>query len=129
MTIVATKKRSSDFSEGQQAALLVGTAIEVLLTAVALADLVRSPCAQLNRCCSAFCKPTYWPGSAAERCLHRSRVPGNACVSFDEPYDCRLVPNEADVAVGRPQCGSGYRRWLWPYSGSRADPPSLIGHR
>ena len=43
MTIVANKKRWSDFSEGQRAAILVGTAIEVVLTTVALADLARRP--------------------------------------------------------------------------------------
>ena len=36
--IMATKKRWSDFSQGQRAAILVGTAIEVVLTTVALAD-------------------------------------------------------------------------------------------
>jgi Phospholipase_D-nuclease N-terminal len=45
---VATKKRWSDFSEGQQAAILVGTAIEVVLTTVALADLARRPHAQVR---------------------------------------------------------------------------------
>ena len=48
MTIVATKKRWSDFSGGQRAAILVGTAIEVVLTSVALADLARRPRAQVR---------------------------------------------------------------------------------
>ena len=48
MTIVATKKRWSDFSEGQQAAILIGTAIEMVLTTVALADLARRPRAQVR---------------------------------------------------------------------------------
>ena len=48
MTIVATKKRWSDFSGGQRAAILVGTAIEVVLTTVALADLARRPRAQVR---------------------------------------------------------------------------------
>ena len=48
MTIVATKKQWSDFSGGQQAAILVGTAIEVVLTTVALADLARRPRAQVR---------------------------------------------------------------------------------
>jgi Phospholipase_D-nuclease N-terminal len=45
---VATKKRWSDFSGGQQAAILVGTGIEVVLTTVALADLARRPRAQVR---------------------------------------------------------------------------------
>jgi hypothetical protein len=48
VTIVAAKKRWSDFSQGQRAAILVGTAIEVVLTTVALADLVRRPRAQVR---------------------------------------------------------------------------------
>ena len=48
MTIVATKKRWSDFSEGQRAAILVGTAIEMVSTTVALADLARRPRAQVR---------------------------------------------------------------------------------
>ncbi len=48
MTIVATKKRWSDFSEGQRAAILVGTAIEMVLTTVALADLARRPRSQVR---------------------------------------------------------------------------------
>jgi hypothetical protein len=38
---MATKKRWSDFSGGQRAAILVASAIEVVLTSVALADLAR----------------------------------------------------------------------------------------
>jgi hypothetical protein len=45
---VATKKRWSDFSEGQRAAILVGTAVEVVLTTVALSDLARRPRAQVR---------------------------------------------------------------------------------
>lgn len=45
---MATKKQWSDFSGGQQAAILVGTAIEVVLTTVALADLARRPGAQVR---------------------------------------------------------------------------------
>ena len=48
MTIVSTKKRWSDFSGGQRGAILVGTAIEVVLTTVALADLARRPRAQVR---------------------------------------------------------------------------------
>jgi Phospholipase_D-nuclease N-terminal len=48
VTVVATKKRWSDFSEGQRAAILVGTAIEVVLTTVALADLARRSRAQVR---------------------------------------------------------------------------------
>ena len=48
MTIVATKKRWSDFSKGQRAAILVGSAIEVALTTVALADLARRPSGQVR---------------------------------------------------------------------------------
>jgi Phospholipase_D-nuclease N-terminal len=43
VTIVATKKQWSDLSEGLRATILVGTAIEVALTTVALADLARRP--------------------------------------------------------------------------------------
>jgi hypothetical protein len=45
--IMATKKQWSDFSGGQQAAILVGSAIEVVLTTIALADLARRPRAQV----------------------------------------------------------------------------------
>jgi hypothetical protein len=45
---VATKKRWSDLSEGQRAVIIVGTAIEVVLTTVALADLARRPRAQVR---------------------------------------------------------------------------------
>jgi Phospholipase_D-nuclease N-terminal len=48
VTIVATKKRWSDFTGRQQAAILAGTAIEVILTTVALADLARRPRAQVR---------------------------------------------------------------------------------
>jgi hypothetical protein len=48
VTIVSTKKRWSDFSGGQRGAILVGTAIEVVLTTVALADLARRPRAQVR---------------------------------------------------------------------------------
>ena len=46
--IMATKKQWSDFSRGQQAAILVGSAIEVVLTTVALADLARRPSGQVR---------------------------------------------------------------------------------
>ena len=46
--IMATKKQWSDFSGGQQAAIIVGSAIEVELTAIALADLARRPRAQVR---------------------------------------------------------------------------------
>jgi len=45
---MATKKRWSDFSGGQQAAILFSSAIEVVLTSVALADLARRPRAQVR---------------------------------------------------------------------------------
>lgn len=48
MTIVATEKRWSDLSEAQRAAIVGGTAIEVVLTTVALADLARRPRAQVR---------------------------------------------------------------------------------
>jgi hypothetical protein len=48
VTVVATKKQWSDFNEGQRAAILVGTAIEVVLTTVALADLARRPRVQVR---------------------------------------------------------------------------------
>jgi Phospholipase_D-nuclease N-terminal len=48
VTVVATNKRWSDFSGGQRAAILVGSAIEVVLTTVALADLARRPRAQVR---------------------------------------------------------------------------------
>ena len=46
--IMGTKKQWSDFSGGQQAAILVGSAIEVVLTTVALADLARRPRTQVR---------------------------------------------------------------------------------
>jgi hypothetical protein len=46
--IMATKQQWSDFSGGQRAAILVGSAIEVVLTTVALADLARRPRAQVR---------------------------------------------------------------------------------
>jgi hypothetical protein len=46
--IMATKKQWSDFSGVQRAAILVGSAIEVVLTTVALADLARRPRAQVR---------------------------------------------------------------------------------
>jgi Phospholipase_D-nuclease N-terminal len=48
VTVVATNKRWSDFSGGQRAAILVGSAIEVVLTTVALADLARRPPTQVR---------------------------------------------------------------------------------
>ena len=45
---MATKKRWSDFSGGQRAAILVVSAIEVVLTSVALADLARRPRAEVR---------------------------------------------------------------------------------
>jgi hypothetical protein len=45
---MATKKQWSDFSGGQQAAIIVGSAIEVVLTTIALADLARRPRAQVR---------------------------------------------------------------------------------
>lgn len=48
MTVVATKQQWSDFSAGQRAAILLGSAIEVVLTTVALADLARRPRAQVR---------------------------------------------------------------------------------
>jgi hypothetical protein len=48
MTIMATRKRWSDFSRGQRAAIIVGSAIEAVLTSVALADLARRPRAQVR---------------------------------------------------------------------------------
>ncbi len=46
--IMATKKQWSDFSGGQRAAILLGSAIEVILTSVALVDLARRPPAQVR---------------------------------------------------------------------------------
>jgi hypothetical protein len=46
--IMADKKQWSDFSGGQRAIILVGSAIEVVLTTVALADLARRPRAQVR---------------------------------------------------------------------------------
>jgi hypothetical protein len=48
VTVVATKKRWSDFSASQQTAILVGAAIEAITTFVALADLARRPRAQVR---------------------------------------------------------------------------------
>lgn len=48
VAIVATKKRWRDFSEGQRAAILIAAVIEVVLTSLALADLVRRPRAQVR---------------------------------------------------------------------------------
>jgi hypothetical protein len=45
---MATKKRWTDFSGGQRAAILVASAIEVVLTSVALADLARRPRVQVR---------------------------------------------------------------------------------
>jgi hypothetical protein len=46
--IMATKKQWSDFSGGQRAAIILGSAIEVVLTTVALADLARRPRSQVR---------------------------------------------------------------------------------
>jgi hypothetical protein len=48
VTTVATKKRWSDFSKGQRAAILVGAGIEVVLSTAALTDLARRPRAQVR---------------------------------------------------------------------------------
>jgi hypothetical protein len=48
MTNMATRKRWSDFSRGQRAAIIVGSTIELVLTSVALADLARRPRAQVR---------------------------------------------------------------------------------
>jgi hypothetical protein len=48
VTIVATKKQWSDFTGGQRAAILVGAAVELVLTTVSLADLARRPRAQVR---------------------------------------------------------------------------------
>jgi Phospholipase_D-nuclease N-terminal len=48
MTIMAMRKRWSDFSRGQRAAIIVGSAIEAVLTSVALADLARRQRAQVR---------------------------------------------------------------------------------
>jgi hypothetical protein len=48
VTIVATKKQWNDFTTGQRAAILAGTAIEVVLTTVSLVDLARRPRAQVR---------------------------------------------------------------------------------
>ena len=45
---MATKKRWSEFSGGQRASILVASAIEVVLTSVALADLARRPRVQVR---------------------------------------------------------------------------------
>lgn len=46
--IMADQKQWSDFSGGQRALILFGSAIEVVLTTVALADLARRPRAQVR---------------------------------------------------------------------------------
>jgi Phospholipase_D-nuclease N-terminal len=48
VTIVATKKQWSDFTGGQRAAIIVGTAIEVVLTTVSLVDLAQRPRTQVR---------------------------------------------------------------------------------
>ena len=48
MTIMATRKRWSDLNGAQRTAIIVGSAIEVVLTCVALADLARRPRAQVR---------------------------------------------------------------------------------
>ena len=48
MTIMAGRKRWSDFSRGQRGAIIVASAIEMVLTSVALADLARRPRAQVR---------------------------------------------------------------------------------
>jgi hypothetical protein len=48
MTIVAGRKRWSDFSRGQRGAIIVASAIEMVLTSVALADLARRPRARVR---------------------------------------------------------------------------------
>lgn len=48
VTVVATKKRWSDFNATQKTAILVGAAIEAITTTVALADLARRPRAQVR---------------------------------------------------------------------------------
>jgi Phospholipase_D-nuclease N-terminal len=45
---MVTRKRWSDFSRGQRAAIIVGSAIEAVLTSVALADLARRPRGQVR---------------------------------------------------------------------------------
>lgn len=45
---MGTKKRWSDLSSGQQAAIVVGAAVEVVLTTVALVDLARRPRASVR---------------------------------------------------------------------------------
>jgi Phospholipase_D-nuclease N-terminal len=46
--IMADKKQWSDFSGGQRAVILIGSAIEAVVTTVALADLARRPRAQVR---------------------------------------------------------------------------------
>jgi Phospholipase_D-nuclease N-terminal len=46
--IMPTKKQWSDLSGGHRAAIIIGSAIEVVLTTVALADLARRPRAQVR---------------------------------------------------------------------------------
>ena len=46
--IMASRKRWSDFSRGQRAAIIVVSAVEVVVTGVALADLGRRPRAQVR---------------------------------------------------------------------------------
>jgi hypothetical protein len=43
-----SRKRWADYSRGQQAAILAGAAVEVVLTAVALRDLARRPADQVR---------------------------------------------------------------------------------
>lgn len=43
-----SKKRWGDYSRGQQAALLAGAAVEIVLTTVALWDLARRPSGQVR---------------------------------------------------------------------------------
>jgi Phospholipase_D-nuclease N-terminal len=46
--VARTKKRWSDFSPGQQTAIIVGGAIEIVLTATALRDLRRRSADQVS---------------------------------------------------------------------------------
>ena len=76
---LSNRTRWSDFSEGQRTAILVGTAIEVVLTTVALADLARRPRAQVRvrRCACAGARPQASMGSGLRRSARRAyRVPG-----------------------------------------------------
>lgn len=72
------KKRWSDLSDGQRAALVIGGAVEVALTTVALVDLARRPSAEVKGpkvlwALGCFVQPV---GPIAYLVAGRTRAPG-----------------------------------------------------